>query len=98
MKRTILYHSAIQHEIREILDYYEAISEQLADDFWNELMSALYYAQEFPERHHFDPSGRRRSNLKRFPYHFLFRTNSLQIKVIVVRHNAQNPKYGNRRK
>jgi len=33
MSREIFYHSAIQGEIREILDYYEAISGQLADDF-----------------------------------------------------------------
>lgn len=98
MKREILYHSAIQSEIRNILDYYEAISTQLANDFWEELTSAFHYAQEFPERHHFDPSGRRRSNLKRFPYHFLFRTNTSQIKVIVLRHDSQNPNYGNRRK
>jgi hypothetical protein len=40
MSREIFYHSAIQGEIREILDYYEAISGQLADDFWVELTEA----------------------------------------------------------
>lgn len=33
MNRDILYHSAVQWEVREILDYYEGISPQLADDF-----------------------------------------------------------------
>ena len=96
MKRGILYHWAVQHEIRNIPGYYEAISMQLADDFWEELNIAFLYAQEFPERHHFDPSGRRRSNLKKFPYHFLFRTSSSQTKIIAVRHDSQNPNYGNR--
>lgn len=97
MIRDLLYHSAVQIEIREILEYYACISERLADDFWDELTNAFEYARLFPERHHFDASGRRRSNLKRFPYHFLFRSNRTQIKVTVVRHNAQSSRYGSRR-
>jgi plasmid stabilization system protein ParE len=80
MSRDVLYHSAVQAEIREILDYYGGISGQLADDFWEELTDAFEYAGRFPERHHFDASGRRRSNLSRFPYHFLFRTSISQSK------------------
>ncbi len=73
MSREILYHSAIQNEIREILAHYGEISDQLADDFWEELTTAFNDARRFPERQHFDPSGRRRVNLTRFPYHFFFR-------------------------
>ncbi len=80
MSREILYHSAVQREIREILDYYESISERLADDFWEELADAFDYARRFPKRHHFDSSGRRRGNLKKFPYYFLFRASDSQIK------------------
>lgn len=98
MSREILYHSAVQREIRGILDYYEAICYRLADDFWAELSEAFDYARRFPERHHFDASGRRRGNLMRFPYHFLFRTSESQIKVTVVRHNSRKPTYGIRRK
>jgi len=97
MSREILYHSSIQRDIRDILNHYEAISEQLADDFWEELTLAFDYARRFPTRHHFDPSGRRRSNLTRFPYHFLFRTSDSQIKVTVVRHNSRRPGHGSRR-
>lgn len=98
MSREILYHSAIQGEIREILDHYEAISGRVGDDFWVELTEAFDCAPRLPERHHFDSSGRRRSNLKTFPYHFLFRTSDAQIKVTVVRHNSRQPTYGIRRK
>ena len=48
MNRGILYHSAIQTEIRDILDHYEGISIQLADDFWNELTKAFDYARRYP--------------------------------------------------
>ncbi|MCB1130924.1 MAG: hypothetical protein KDN05_07315 [Verrucomicrobiae bacterium] len=98
MSREILFHTAIQGEIREILDFYGGISERLADGFWEELSEAFDYARRYPERHHFDASGRRRGNLKRFPYHFLFRSNESQIKVTVVRHNSRQPTYGVRRK
>jgi plasmid stabilization system protein ParE len=97
MNRGILYHSAIQTEIRDILDHYEGISIQLADDFWNELTKGFDYARRYPTRQHFDPSGRRRVNLTRFPYHFLFKASDRLIKVTVVKHNSRNPGYGTRR-
>ena len=50
MSREILYHTAIQTEIREILNHYESISIQLADDFWDELTNAFDYACRFPAR------------------------------------------------
>jgi plasmid stabilization system protein ParE len=97
MNREILFHAAVQTEIRDILDYYEKIADQIADDFWEELTNAFEYARMFPERHHFDSSGKRRSNLSRFPYHFLFRTSLTQVKVTVVRHNSRSSSYGSRR-
>jgi len=42
MSRDILYHSAVEAEIRGILDYYGGISERLADDFWEELTSVFH--------------------------------------------------------
>ena len=97
MSREALYHASVRQEIWEILSHYENISAELADDFWEELTEAVEDARKFPERHHFDPSGRRRCNLKRFPYHFLFRTNPSQIKITVVRHHSRHPGYGSRR-
>ena len=97
MSREILYHSAIQGELREILNHYSSIFEALADDFWDEITSAFHDAQRFLERHHFDPSGRRRSNMKRFPFHFLFRATDSQVKVTVLRHNSRRSSYGARR-
>ncbi len=97
MSRGLRYHERVQEEIIEILGFYSAISEQLADDFWNEFSEAADYARRHPEMHHFDASGRRRSNLSRFPYHFLFRVSPSLIKVTVVRHNSRNPGYGSGR-
>jgi hypothetical protein len=77
MSRGLRYHERVQDEVREILGFYSAISNQLADDFWNEFSEAAEDARQHPERHHFDASGSRRSNLSRFPYHFLFRVSSV---------------------
>lgn len=98
MSRDLRYHARVQDEVREILSFYSEISNQLADDFWNELSEAADYASQYPERHHFDASGRRRSNLSRFPYHFLFRVSPSLVKVTLVRHNSRSPGYGSRRK
>lgn len=95
--RIATYHPSVPKEVREIVAYYEEISPKLADEFWTELLVAIDYATKYPERHHFDSSGRRRSNLQRFPYHFVFRTFSERIRVTVVRHNRRSPDFGERR-
>jgi len=96
--RETYYHPLVPSEVRNFVQYYENRSESVADQFWNELKEAIDYAARFPERHHFDDSGRRRSNLKRFPFHFLFRVYPDRIRVTVVRHDHQKPSYGTRRK
>ena len=68
--RFTIYHPKAPSETRQIIADYEEISSALADGFWTELTDAIAYAAELPERHHFDASGRQRSNLRRFPYHF----------------------------
>lgn len=94
----VFYHPKVPAEVRQIIGYYEEISPILADDFWAELNDAIEYARSFPERHHFDQSGRRRSNLKKFPYHFLFRVMSDHVRITAVRHHSRDPGYGSRRR
>ena len=95
--REVVYHPSVPAEVRAIIEYYEGISSPLADRFWEELTSAILYAQKYPERHHLDASGRRRSNLKRFPYHFLFRIFDSHIRITVVRHHSRDPHFGSKR-
>lgn len=95
--REIFYHPKVSSEARALVDYYAAVSLILGEDFWKESIGAIEYARQFPERHHFDRSGRRRGNLKRFPVHFLFRTSPDSIKITVIRHDHRDPQYGERR-
>lgn len=96
--REVVYHPKVPSEAREALAYYDRISGKLGDEFWEELTAAIEHAREFPERHHFDQSGRRRSNLQKFPYHFLFRVLDTHIRVTAIRHHSRDPNYGKRRK
>lgn len=80
--RTVVYHPKVPVEVREFLAHYDSISSDLGNSFWDELTEAIEYARDFPERYHFDRTGRRRSNLKRFPIHFLFRIPS---KALLIR-------------
>jgi len=93
----VVYHPKVPAEVRAFLDYYDAISSDLGDSFWQELTDAIHYAREHPERHHFDRTGRRRSNLKRFPIHILFRILPGMIRITAVRHDKQDPSYGSTR-
>jgi hypothetical protein len=96
--RKVVYHPKVPSEVRTFVDHYDSISFDLGDSFWFELTEAIEYAREFPERHHFDRTGRRRGNLKRFPIHFLFRIFPEMIRVTAVRHDRQDPGYGAKRK
>ena len=96
--RAVVYHPKVPAEVRAFLDHYDAISSDLGDSFWQELTEAIDYAREHPERHHFDRTGRRRSNLKRFPIHILFRILPGVIRVTVVRHDKQDPGYASTRR
>lgn len=96
--RALVYHPKVPAEVRAYLDHYNAISSNLGDSFWQELTAAIDYARDHPERHHFDRTGSRRGNLKRFPIHFLFRILPGMIRITAVRHDRQNPGYGSTRR
>ena len=96
--RTVVYHPKVPAEVRAFLDHYAAILSDLGDSFWEELTEVIDYARDHPERHHFDRTGRRRSNLKRFPIHILFRILPGMIRVTAVRHAKQDPGYGSARR
>jgi plasmid stabilization system protein ParE len=95
---TVTYHPSVQRDVNGILKHYDSISENLANEFWEELLVHIEAAAKNPEHFHFADFGFRRANLKRFPYHFLFRVLPGKIRVLVVRHNRRDPEYGRVRK
>lgn len=93
----LIIHPRAAKDAREIASKYRAISEELYERFWDELEEVIDQVENHPERHHFDPSGMRRSNLQKFPYHVLFEERLNYNRIIVIRHHHRNPGYGLRR-
>lgn len=95
---TAVFHPDVQQDVSRILRHYVQINPRLGDEFWAELMAYVERAADAPHRFHFDANGRRRVNLKRFPYRFLFREIPGAIRITVVRHNRQHPQTGAQRR
>jgi plasmid stabilization system protein ParE len=94
----VVYHPDVQGDVSRILRHYDSINGRLGDEFWEELNSFIQLAAANPHRFHFDARNRRRANLRRFPYHFLFREMPGGIRIMVVRHHKQRPEHGIKRK
>lgn len=93
----VIYHPAVQQDVSGTLRYYDAINSSLGDEFWEDLNSFITQAAANPEHFHFEAKDRRRVNLKRFPYHFLFRQIPGGIRITVVRHHHRHPTTGLKR-
>ena len=92
---TARYHPKVQTDIRKILGYYiQESGIALAEDFFEEFNRKIQFAIEKPESFHYDPSGLRRVNPDKFPYHFLYQQRSQSIYVLVLRHHRRSPRYG----
>lgn len=94
----VVYHPAVQRDVSRILRHYDGINDRLGDEFWAELNSSIAKAAANPQRFHFEVQDRRRVNLRRFPYHFLFREIAGSIRITVVRHHKQHPARGVQRR
>jgi toxin ParE1/3/4 len=88
------YHPAVQKDVNRALRRYDQFSRRLGDEFWTELNKYIETAAANPSRFHAYLRDLRRANLKRFPYHFLYRIRSDRIRIIAVRHNKQRPTFG----
>lgn len=88
------YHPAVELDIAEALRRYDQISLRLGDEFQQELRHFIALAAAKPGRFHPAKRGFRRANLRRFPYHFLYRELPDGIRVTLVRHHKRHPDYG----
>jgi plasmid stabilization system protein ParE len=94
----LAYHPLVQREVSGILRHYDRISPSLGDEFWTELQRVLEVVSAKPEQFHFNVRGLRRANMRRFPYHLLFRVSAGSVRVVVIRHDKRHPSYGTTRK
>ncbi len=91
----LVLHPKVPSDIHAIMAYYESVaSKDLADDFYAELRQFMQGAADRPELFSIRNRDLRRVNLRRFPYHFLFRIVGDAVRILVVRHHRRDPSLG----
>jgi hypothetical protein len=92
------FHPQVQCDVSTAIRHYDSISDALGDDFWTKFEQTCRQVEAHPERFHFDPSGWRRANLEKFPYHLLFCEELDGVRIMTLRHDRRNPRFALRRK
>lgn len=77
----IEYHPAVEQDVADALQRYDAVSKKLGDEFKVELRRMISLAAKNPGKFHQIKPGVRRANLLRFPYHFVYRQITEGIRV-----------------
>jgi len=88
------YHPAVEQDVAEAFKRYDEVSPVLGEEFKKELRNLISLAAANPGRFHPLKSGFRRANLRRFPYHFVYRELPNGIRVTLVRHHKRHPDFG----
>jgi len=95
----LVLHPKVYADVHTIMEYYERVGgPELADDFYTELRKFMLEAAERPETFSIRETDLRRTNLHRFPYHFLFRIAGGTVRILVVRHHRRRPSMGRERR
>jgi hypothetical protein len=92
------FHPEVRRDVAIAIRHYDSISDALGDDFWTKFEKACSQVETNPERFHFDSSGWRRANLEKFPYHLLFFEELDGARIMTLRHDRRNPRFGLRRR
>lgn len=90
----VIYHPLVRRDVLEVMCYYQAISDRLANEFEDDLRATINHAKANPHRFPAFHLGFRRANLKRFPYHILYEADEAALRVMLVRHHKRNPEFG----
>jgi len=90
----IVRHPELAADIREVAEHYDRISDTVISRFWREVESVIASVCKNPRLYHYDSSGLRRANLRKFPYHLLFEASDTHIFLVVFRHDRRDPEYG----
>ena len=92
-------HPRFHSDVFAVMEYYEQVAgPDLADEFYGELRRVMLKAAESPESYSIRERDLRRANLRRFPYHFLFRIDADSVRILVLRHHRRRPYHGLRRR
>ena len=90
----VVRHPKLAGDIRQAARHYAEISPRLVESFWGDLDEVFEAVISHPWGHHFDASGLRRANLRKFPYHLLYEVDEDSLYLVVLRHDKRRPSYG----
>jgi len=95
----LVLHPKVYSDIDAIMAYYEEVAAtELANELYAELRHFMVEAAKRPKSFAIRQRDIRRVNLRRFPFHFLFRLVDDTVRVLVVRHHSRHPSLGTRRR
>ena len=95
----LTFHPSVASDIARVMAHYQQVGgASLADEFYAELRSCFAKALEAPRNYPIHSGELRRVTLDRFPYHFLFRIDGDDVRVLVVRHHRRRPTLGTTRR
>jgi plasmid stabilization system protein ParE len=82
-----------QEEFDEAVEYYNAQSPGLGDEFLLEVLSTLERVRQFPHAWHPYTENSRRCQTRRFPYGVAYQILESEILVVAVAHLHRRPGY-----
>ncbi|GAA5136338.1 type II toxin-antitoxin system RelE/ParE family toxin [Prosthecobacter algae] len=96
----LTFHTRVQGEVNEAVEWYEKQSEGLGSDFFTKVLEGLNQVEAHPERCGFWLASKsvRRLKLKRFPYDLLYEIRKDRIKILCLRHEKRHPNFGAQRR
>ena len=92
-ERPIELTDAAINDIEAAVEWYDARSAQLGDEFLDRLDSVFEYVEGQPSIYPEVESGVRRGLLKQFPYAVYYTPGDARIIVIAVLHTSRRPDY-----
>ena len=92
------FNRSVQKDVDEIIDHYEAISDQLASRFFRDMETRLSEIQGSPKRFPKDQNYPlyRKVKMRKFPYCIIYRVLSDRIRILVIKHENRKPSLGMR--
>ena len=94
----LTYHRAVQTEVDDACEWYDARKDGLGDEFFQEVERQLETIAANPKAFPLATKERRKAHLKRFPYTIYYRIHSDRVRILSVRHDKRHPSYGSSRR
>jgi plasmid stabilization system protein ParE len=89
----IRFLAVAQQEFDEAVEYYNAESPGLGDQFLLDALDALERVRQFPRAWHPYTENSRRCQTRRFPYGIVYQVLESEILVVAVAHMHRKPGY-----